>query len=275
MRTMLSILLPVYKRRYLGECIDSVLRQNYKDWELIVVNDHSPEDIDAVMAGYEDPRIRYYVNASNYGAKRLVEQWNKCLSLAQGAYVICIGDDDRLRPDCLSTYVRLIEQYPEVQVLHGQTDIIDENGMLIRHTPSRLQRESALGLMYHRDVERMPQFIGDFCYRTDALRAAGGFYSLPYAWGSDDITAIRAATANGIVNTDKVVFEYRDHGASITRHPHVCGKLRAVLLEARWKRRFLRQPASDEQDRAYQQALKKQLLIHTLKKCYNVIRNAY
>jgi len=274
MSLLFSILLPTYKRRYLKECIDSVLAQTHANWELIIVNDASPEDIDSIVEAYTDSRIRYYKNKQNFGAKRLVEQWNYCLSLAKGAYVICIGDDDRLKPDCLETYAQLIARYPDVAVLHGQTDIIDENGHLLRHTPPRPETESAMRLLYHRMVERMPQFIGDFCYRTADLRAKGGYYYLPYAWGSDDISAIQAADTHGIANTQEVVFEYRDNKASITRHPHVAGKLCAVIRENLWLRKYLRKPVDNEQDQPYRNQLRQQLFKHTARKCYYILRNA-
>ena len=144
MSTFFSILLPAYKCRYLKECIDSILGQTYPNWELIIVNDASPEDIDSVVQTYTDQRIHYYKNAHNFGAKRLVEQWNHCLRLAKGEYVICMGDDDRLKPDCMEQYAQLIARYPDVAILHGQTDIIDEQGSLLRHTPKRSEIESVV-----------------------------------------------------------------------------------------------------------------------------------
>lgn len=274
MSPLFSILLPTYKCRYLKECIDSVLAQTYESWELIIVNDASPEDIRGIVETYTDPRIRYYENQQNIGAKQLVKQWNYCLSLAKGEYVICMGDDDRLKPNCLETYAQLIARYPNVAVLHGQTDIIDEHGHLLRHTPSRPEIESAMSLLYHRMVERMPQFIGDFCYRTADLRAKGGYYDLPYAWGSDDISAIQAADTHGIANTLETVFEYRDNNGSITSHPHVAGKICAIIRESRWIRKYLRKPVDNEQDQLYRHQLRRQLLQFTARRCYYVLRNA-
>lgn len=273
MHTLFSILLPTYKKRYLKECIDSVLLQSYPYWELIIVNDASPEDIDAIVHAYSDPRIRYYTNAQNFGAKRLVEQWNYCLSLAKGEYVLCIGDDDKLSANCLETYAKLIEQYPQVRIFHGQTDIIDEQSRLVRHTPSRPQWESAMSMLYHRIIDRHPQFIGDFCYHTESLRAQGGYYYLPYAWGSDDISALQAASDKGIANTQEVVFLYRSNEMSITRQKLLFPKWKAVLLEAAWKRRFLRQHQSNPQDEAYRKQLQKGLVKHTLKKMYYIWLN--
>lgn len=273
MSLQFSILLPTFKSRFLKECIDSVLAQTYTEWELIIVNDASPENIDGIVDAYRDPRIRYYKNAHNYGAKRLVEQWNYCLSLAKGAYVICMGDDDRLRPTCLETYAELIQHYPDVTILHGQTDIIDEHGQLIRHTAARPEQESAISIIHHRMYDRRAQFIGDFCYQTADLRARGGYYNLPYAWGSDDISAIQAADNNGIVNTQEVIFEYRDNSASITRQSYTLGKMYATWLKMRWLRKYLRKPAMNPQDESYRCQLKRGLLYLTCLQWYYLLHH--
>ena len=76
MSTFFSILLPAYKCRYLKECIDSVMAQTYSNWELVIVNDASPENLDSIVLQYNDARIHYYKNKHNYGAKHLVHQWN-------------------------------------------------------------------------------------------------------------------------------------------------------------------------------------------------------
>ncbi len=276
MNILFSILLPTYKRRYLKECIESILAQTYPNWELIIVNDASPEDIDSVVQSYADERIRYYKNAHNFGAVRLVEQWNHCLDYAQGKYVICMGDDDRLMPDCLNTYAQLISRYPKVEILHGQTDLIDENGELIAHTEPRPEVESAMSLLYHRskNVYRH-QYIGDFCYMTAPLKARGGYYYLPLAWGSDDISAVVASIPHGIVNTQEVVFLYRQNRFTISNSKNVCTKLQAIMNEAQWKRHFLQMPQSNPQDEQYRLQLRKELWAFSLKKCYNVLMKAY
>lgn len=275
MNILFSILLPTYKRWYLKECIDSILGQTYPNWELIIVNDASPEDIDSVIESYTDSRIQYYKNEHNFGAKRLVEQWNYCLSLAKGEYVLCIGDDDRLMPNCLEQYAQLITENPHIELLHGQTDIINEYGIIEQHLVPRPKWESAMSLMYHRVFEHRAQFIGDFCFQRKALLAKGGFYNLQYAWGSDDISALQTAEVHGVLNTKEVVFNYRNHAGSITSHAHVFGKIKAILQEARWYRKFLQHPTNNAQDELYRAKLKRNLLIHTLRKCYYVILNAY
>ena len=103
-----TIAIPAYKRTFLKECIDSILAQTYKDFELIIINDASPEDLDSVVECYKDSRIRYYVNETNCGALNVVDNWNKCLDYALGEYLILMGDDDKLLPYCLEEYVKMI-----------------------------------------------------------------------------------------------------------------------------------------------------------------------
>ena len=79
-----SVTIPAYKVKYLKEAIDSVLAQTFHDFELIIVNDASPYDIDSVLSQYNDPRIIYKKNESNCGAKNVVDNWNICLSYATG-----------------------------------------------------------------------------------------------------------------------------------------------------------------------------------------------
>lgn len=275
MSTVFSILLPAYKTPFLRECIDSVLAQTYPHWELIIINDASPEPIDSIVSTYHDTRIHYHVNETNIGGKNLVTQWNLCLSKANGHYCICIGDDDRLLPHCLETYAALIEQMPDVEVLHGQTDIISEDGEWVCHTPIRPRWESAMSLLYHRTYDYKHQFIGDFCYQTQPLKQRGGFYSMPLAWASDDISAVEAAQKRGIANTSEVVFLYRINQHSITQQKYVLLKIKAVLLEARWKWRFLQSKQTDPQDEAYRIRLRKSLLYRTLKKIYYTLHHAY
>ena len=60
-----SITIPAYKQKYLYEAIESCLVQSYKDFELIVVDDASPEDLKSIVDMFSDPRLRYFRNKKN------------------------------------------------------------------------------------------------------------------------------------------------------------------------------------------------------------------
>ena len=71
-----SILLPSFRARFLKVCLESILRQTESDFELIVVDDASPEDLHSIVRSFPDPRIRYFRNAVGCGAEHLVDNWN-------------------------------------------------------------------------------------------------------------------------------------------------------------------------------------------------------
>jgi len=227
-----SVTVPAYKAQFLGECIDSILAQTYKNFEVIIVNDASPQDLDSIVKRYDDPRIHYYKNKVGFGAEHVVGNWNKCLEYATGDYLICMGDDDKLLPNCLGEYVKLMGQYPNLDVYHAMTLMIDENSKVIGVQSPRPIYESMLSMVYYRwfGIGR-PQYIGDWLFKTKTLKKEGGFVDLPYAWESDDISACRAAVLKGIANMQVPGFLYRINSQTITSNTSNTGK----KLESRIK----------------------------------------
>lgn len=233
-----SITIPAYKQKYLHEAIESCLAQTYKDFELIIVDDASPEDLKSVVNKFQDNRIRYYRNNKNCGALNVVDNWNKCLAHATGDYVICMGDDDKLLSNALDEYAKLIEKYPNVDVFHGWTEVIDEHSDVINLLDTRPEWESVYSLMWQRWNGRQ-QFIGDFLFKTATLRKNGGFYKQPLAWGSDDITAYINAKENGVANTQVPVFQYRQTSITLSSISNGKIKLEALEKEKLWTESFL------------------------------------
>lgn len=234
-----SILIPAYKSKFLKEAIESVLGQSYKNLELIVVDDCSPEDLKSIVDGFSDSRMSYYRNEKNSGALNVVDNWNKCLSYATGDYVICMGDDDKLTPTCLSDYVELIKKYPGLYVYHTRTLIINEKSEVCSIQEQRPEYESGYSLWWHRWVGRGYQFIGDFLYERQHLIKEKGFFYLPLAWASDDITAVRAALQLGIANVSKPGFCYRRSNATISSTGDEIVKSEATLKELEWYKNIL------------------------------------
>ncbi len=232
-----SILIPVFKEKFLVDAIDSILSQSYQDWELVILNDHSPFDIESIVTSYKDDRIKYFENEKNVGAINVVNNWNKCLSYSTGDYVICMGDDDILHRECLNIYAEYIDKYPDVHAFHSRSIIIDETGSERYVTDSRAEWESVYALMIHRMREE--QFIGDFCLKATTLKEAGGYYNLPLAWGSDDVSAYLCAQKGGVVNVQKPVFYYRKSTINITSTGNVKLKLDALLKLEMWYDKFL------------------------------------
>ena len=248
---LFSILVPAYKSAYLRECIDSIMVQTYKNFELIIVDDASPENLKAIVDKYDDSRIRYYRNETNVGAVDVVDNWNKCLGYATGDYVICMGDDDRLLPNCIEEYDKLITKYPGLGVYHAWTEIIDENSEFLDVSSARPEFESAYSLIWHRMDHRNKQYVGDFLFNKKKLIRNGGFYKLPLAWGSDDISAVIAAIPYGVANTQIVTFQYRKSPLTLSSTGNVEVKVKALMKQEKWYKDFLQKKTDNEQDEKF------------------------
>ena len=121
----ISVLIPCFRQaRFLPEALDSVLRQDFHDLEVIASNDASPDNTYSVLQDYaaRDPRIRIFHQPKNLG---MVANWNFCLCQARGEAVKLMGGDDRLdRTDCLSRQWQSL-QSPRVALAACARKIID------------------------------------------------------------------------------------------------------------------------------------------------------
>lgn len=234
-----SITIPAFKGSYLRECIESVLAQDYQDYEIIVVNDASPEDLSSILSEFQDPKIKYYTNTKGFGGYNVIGNWNKCLEYAVGDYLICMGDDDRILPTCLSNYSRAIDKNPHINVFHTRTQIIDEESNVVGQQKEAPKEESVYSLMWNIWNGRIT-YIGDFLFKTESLRQLGGFYYLPYAWYSDRITPFLCAKQLGIININEFGFQFRisrNHISAIGAHSDE--KIKAWNHVAKWYHEFL------------------------------------
>lgn len=234
-----SIGIPTFKGRYLKECLDSILSQTFKDFELIIVNDCSPDQIVSIINEYNDPRISYYENGSNIGAENVIDNWNKCLSFAKGEFFILMGDDDKLAPDYLSEFDQLINKYSHLDIFHCRVRVIDENSEERELSNICPEYEDTDNYILNCIEGRSEQFISDFVYRKSTLLDNGGFYKLPLAWSSDYTSAFIACGNKGIAYTSNPVFFYRKNRYNITSTSSLELKRIATIGLEKWISKYL------------------------------------
>jgi glycosyltransferase involved in cell wall biosynthesis len=254
-----SIIIPAYKSKFFDECIQSVLSQTFVDFELVILNDSSPEPIKEIVLHYHDSRIRYYENEKNVGAKDVVYNWNKLLDLAKGDYLICMGDDDKLYPNCLFAYNELLSRYPSKDIYHCRTQIIDEHSNPLDIQEERPLEESMLSMIWHMMFKGRVQFIGDFLFRTESLRKMGGFYYQPYAMASDWLSTFMAAKSKGIANANELLFQYRSTSLTITSTPKGKSLWKSTIKYRQCILELLKDIPSDSIDQQYRYLILKNL----------------
>lgn len=108
-----SFVVPCYKLAHLlTECVNSILSQTYENFEILIMDDCSPDHTPEVAQSFRDPRVRHVRNEPNLGHLR---NYNKGIELARGKYVWLISADDCLRsPYILERYVQVMEKQPKV-----------------------------------------------------------------------------------------------------------------------------------------------------------------
>lgn len=139
-----TVCLPTFnKGRYLSAAINSVLTQEFRDYELLVVDDASTDHTDEIVRSFADSRIRFFRNPQNIG---LVENWNHCLELARGNYAIIFHDDDIMLPGLLRREVEILDGNPTVVLVHTAAQAIDEKGVILCVPPPHSWPALASGL---------------------------------------------------------------------------------------------------------------------------------
>lgn len=110
-----TYVVPCYNLGHLlGECVESILDQTFRELEVIVMDDCSPDNTPAIAGALarRDPRVRYVRNEVNL---RHLANYNKGIRLARGEYVCLISADDKLRrPNVVEKFAGLMDDHPEV-----------------------------------------------------------------------------------------------------------------------------------------------------------------
>jgi glycosyltransferase involved in cell wall biosynthesis len=120
-----SVIIPAYNHeKYIGAAIESVLRQTFHDFELIIINDGSIDNTAQVILGYKDPRIQYFPQ-KNQGAHHAI---NRGISLAQGEYISILNSDDLYHPERLDRCLHFLETNKDHSVVITCIEGIDSHG---------------------------------------------------------------------------------------------------------------------------------------------------
>lgn len=250
----ISFILPAYKGIYLRESIDSILAQDYTDFELIVVDDCSPDSIREIVDSYDDKRVSYYRNEQNIGGKDLVAQWNHCLEYAKGDYVILATDDDLYEPNFLSSFVPLIEKYPDVNLFRARILQVDSRNEIKYIDSCYKEYLSPVEFRYHL-MHGMKGGIPQYIFKRSALVDKGGFVNFPKAWASDDATALMMSD-RGVVNSQEHLVRFRWSDINISGdRKYGLEKFMARLQFSRWlqQQRVETNDMSDDWQRFYRQ----------------------
>lgn len=201
----ISVLMPVYNQTtYLFEAIDSILNQNYSDFEFIIIDDHSTDVTPHLLEGYrhQDPRICVVRNETTLG---VANSLNRGLALARGRYIARMDSDDISFPERFEKQVAFLEEHPRLGVLGTQTCFIDEAGELSQQANWEKPVQHNL-LLWHL-LFATPICHPSVMLRTDCLRCIGGYDA---SYPNEDMHLwTQMAWVTKLANLDEVLLHYR------------------------------------------------------------------
>lgn len=226
-----TFLLPAYKTDYLRQSIKSILDQTYKDFTIYVSDDCSPYDIKSVVNSFNDRRIVYNRNKENIGGENLVAHWNKILDYCTSEFVIMASDDDLYSPFFLEEINNLVIKYPEINIFRSRVQNIDKDGIVFKKETIYEELSTQLEYVSQYYYTNHIQCIGNYVFKTKAIKENGGFHYFPLAWYSDFVTTVELSH-NGIVNTNKILFSFRLSGKNISSSTRSDKKISKLKLKA-------------------------------------------
>ncbi len=146
---------------HLAESIRSILNQNFHDWELLLLDDHSHDLSIEIINRFQDPRIRLLRNSTNLG---LVAARNRIMDESRGAFLAWLDQDDLAAKDRLSTQVQFLERNSHISAYGSYTETLTEQEGL----PPQ-QRLEMLPTS-HRDIRAALPFLNPMACNTVTMR---------------------------------------------------------------------------------------------------------
>lgn len=205
----LSVCIPTYNAaRFLPDAIGSVMHQGLDDFEIVIVDNASEDDTQALITRLSNPHIRYFRNPENLGPHH---SFMRCLSEARGTYIKPLCADDAFVDEVVVKQLRVLRSRPDVAVVtcdHYLTDSELRRECIHREYPG----ECSGPHMINTCLSGLGNYIGgpsNIMFRR--ADAAGFIVDTSYKWVGDLRFSLKLLQHGAYLNVDEVGLLYRRH----------------------------------------------------------------
>ena len=195
--------------RYLDKCLESLLRQTYKSFEIIVVDDGSTDNTPEIIKHFIQ-KFGSRMKAIRLDNKGLSAACNKGISLAKGKYIVRLDADDLFDENLLLIEANFLEQNPDADLVYSDYYTIDEDGKIIEH--HRLMKVNEEVDLLHRSPLAAGAIYKKKCWKQI------GKYNENLKIGEDFDFWIKFITRYKVRNINLPLFYYRQHGSNMTKN---------------------------------------------------------
>ena len=195
-----TVLMSVYKEpeEQLKDSIESILKQTYKNFEFLIINDGNNKELVNLIQQYNDDRINLINNDVNMGLEKCL---NKGLKIASGDYIVRMDADDISYFDRIEKQLKFIEENPEYAIVSGRAEVFDEDGIY--------KTTLNYGEVLKKDLVKGNQFIHPtMIINKKYILSIGGY---PEYRRTEDYAMVMNLYANGYKGyvMDDVLLKYR------------------------------------------------------------------
>lgn len=220
-----TVFIPVFNREdYVCTAINSVLAQQYTDFEILVVDDGSSDRTVERVAAYPDSRVRLECNPANLG---IPATRNRGLELARGDYIALLDSDDYAYPDRLGRQVDFLDRHPDIVQVGSGCTLMDAQGQRlarVRRHPLSPEAVDAHLLFHCSLINRT------IMARTAVLRDFG--YDESFRRCQDYHLHLRLARTHRMANLPHLLVCGREHPGRITKNTAGLGRDRKMAIQA-------------------------------------------
>jgi len=208
---LVSVVIPCFKQtHFLPQAIESVLAQDHPHLEVIVVDDGSPDNVEAVASRYPGVHCLRQPNGGLAAAR------NAGLKEARGGFLLFLDADDRLLPEAIGLGLGALREDPEAMMAAGTWKLIGEEGEPLPADPPQLPDEAYPALLESCFISTPAAVL----YRRTLFEELAGFDPTVSASADYDVY-LRTAASHPVRLHPHPVAEYRRHGANMTRDPEL------------------------------------------------------
>jgi glycosyltransferase involved in cell wall biosynthesis len=209
-KPLISVVLPVYNcEKYISAAIDSILKQTFNDFELIIINDGSSDRSEQLILSFSDVRIKY-IKQENKG---LAKTLNYGVSVSQGEFIARMDADDISEPFRFERQFDVFKKNPDVGIVSSNVQYINEEGSAMGFSLSYTSEMLVLKALKKGNVIFHPSVM----FKKDIFELVGGYDEVIGCYFEDYLLWLEMLRKTRIAIIRKPLVRYRILPNSLSR----------------------------------------------------------
>lgn len=209
---LVTIGMPTYNRAnsYLKDALKSAVSQTYPNIEIVISDNASTDNTEALIKSFNDPRIRYFRQSTNIGG---LNNANFCVERANGDYFVLLHDDDLIDNDFIEVCMKAVNYDVNFGVILTGTRVIDENGRIMKETPNKVEGWSTTDFFLGWFDNKLALYLCSTLYNTKRLKDLGCFRSKKNLY-EDNVALFQLAAKFGRKDIHDAKASFRMHSSN-------------------------------------------------------------